>query len=340
MVTANDDAWNVERLGVSRGLRRGTRPIYRCQSSSISWRCLSREELGNTFETYMSLIYLDQNALINLGRLARDTPFRDKLDEFTNRYQMQFVLSWWHLVESSYGDSDRNSEELAAFAQSLRPLWLLERFDILRLDVAEDFSRYAGIDYICQPRIRNFDGMLASFESKRTPGSIPFQGDIIRFVKLWRRHRLRQGQASEEVFNNAGDQLMRLRLHQQSGAITPAMVAAAQRTMLQHVAPTTTPSGLTPGRELMADYIHKVNPAGIRAIALETVVSVHQWTMKRLGAARNSLIDNFVVVSAAPYVDVIVSDDHFFYEVYPAVQQTGHARARLLHNQDLVASLR
>ena len=59
----------------------------------------------------MTLVYLDQNSLIALGRKARGVDFRKKLDVFIDQGQAAIVLTWWHLIESSYGESVRNCEE-------------------------------------------------------------------------------------------------------------------------------------------------------------------------------------------------------------------------------------
>lgn len=286
----------------------------------------------------MPLLYLDQNALIALGRRARRLHFRAKLDEFI-RAGTTLVLSWWSLIEASYGDSETNSKELAVFMESIRPLWILERFDIVRFDVSENIFRYLRIPFERSSRIVDFRGLLHSFEIKRKRGALPFQGDIAKFVELWRKQRLKPGDALEEAFTNAGRQLIRLRAHHRSGKISPQMTRNAQVALAAVALPRETPSGLVLSNDLLMDYIRDMDPATIPAIALETAISRYQWGMKKTGAGRNSLIDKFALVSALPYVDEIVSDDRFFHGAYPNAKSTGHVRATLLHVSDLISRI-
>lgn len=52
------------------------------------------------------------------------------------------------------------------------------------------------------------------------------------------------------------------------------------------------------------------------------------------GLNGNTLIDKLHMISALPCVEEIVSNDNFFHKVYPARQKAGHARAKLLKNDE------
>ena len=49
--------------------------------------------------------------------------------------------------------------------------------------------------------------------------------------------------------------------------------------------------------------------------------------MLRVVADRNTLIDKFHLITALPYVDEIVSDDHFFHKICPVAQKAGYVRS-------------
>jgi hypothetical protein len=287
----------------------------------------------------MALIYLDQNALIAVGRKARHPDFRRKLDIFAGQGQGTIVLNWWHLIESSYGASVKNCEELGNFIESLRCSWLLERFDILRLDVADDFCRFANISTEHVPRIVSFSGMLARFESQRPPGSIPFQGGITDFILKWRKHRIEQGQAAEEAYASSEGTGLRLREFNRLGKLTKGVELQPQLLLVESALPSFTPAGLLIGPELHKDYLHQLNPTSIPTVALDTAISRYEWGAPgapKAGTGRNVLIDRFHLISATPYVDEIISDDRFFSGVYAAIEKTGYVRAKLSRNRELL----
>jgi hypothetical protein len=283
------------------------------------------------------LIYLDQTALIDLGWNTRNSAeFRQRLNQSLVTGSIRFVLTWWHLIESSYGDDAGLCGELGDFIQSLNCRWLPERYHLLQYDVAEDFYTFARIPYEPRPRIVDWTGLLALFEALRTPGSVPFKGSIRDFITLWRNLRLERGDEAEQVFRKAGERQLRLRQTHKSGKITDAAKAVAQDKLLQSAMPSTTPAGLAFGTGLRSDYFRQTVPSRIRGIALETAISEFEWTMKKSGAARNQLIDGFHLVTACPHVDMIVSRDNFFRAVYPTLERTGFVRAKLAPSSDLI----
>ncbi len=87
----------------------------------------------------MYITYLDQNAVIDLGVTARKGEFCGKLDAAIGSGAFTPMVSSWHLVETANTTNLANATELAEFIDSLKPVWLLERQSIQRLDVREDF---------------------------------------------------------------------------------------------------------------------------------------------------------------------------------------------------------
>ncbi len=54
------------------------------------------------------------------------------------------------------------------------------------------------------------------------------------------------------------------------------------------------------------------------------------------GVDRNTLIDKFHLISALPYVDEVITNDKFFYKVFPAAQNTGHVKAKVVRNEEFL----
>jgi hypothetical protein len=271
----------------------------------------------------MSLIYLDQNALISLGKRARTTDFRKRLDSFFSARTDAIVLSFWHLVETSYGRNPERSGELADFIESLDPAWLVERHEILRLDVLDDFCKHLRLDHEPTPRVVSRSEMFAGLD--RQTGGPSFRGTLRQFVALWRKHRLEVG------YEESAKVADRMRRAKKSGKVTPQATVRAARELIRSVLPKFTPSGLQIPPSTAKEYLSQVDFSSIPSVALDVAISGYEWAQSgALGTARNTLIDKVHLLSALPYADELVTDDHLFYGVHDVAKRTGHVRARLL----------
>jgi hypothetical protein len=115
-------------------------------------------------------VYPDQNALIALGRKARNSEARGKLDAVSSSGPVTFVLSLWHLIETTNTNNITNATELARFIDSLKPLWLLDRHDLLKAEIAEDFCRFASTMRQLPARLPSPRCMQDSFVSQMGRG--------------------------------------------------------------------------------------------------------------------------------------------------------------------------
>ena len=92
--------------------------------------------------------FLDQNALIGLGRKARTPDFRKRIDSALKDGSVAVVVSTWHLIEIAHTTNIANAVALAEFMDSLNPGWLLERHDLQKLEVEEDFAGFSGCMFL------------------------------------------------------------------------------------------------------------------------------------------------------------------------------------------------
>lgn len=280
----------------------------------------------------MPTTYLDQNALIGLGRKARVADFRKKLDDALDSGALSVVLSLWHLVETAHTKKLQNAIELAQFIESLRPAWLFERHDVLRMEIAEDLYRYARLEYEPAPRIKTFSAILAALNRSADDRRFDIPPD--QFVSQWWNHP-DQMQPLEAGYKNNVDALTGIRQMKKQGKLTNDVPNQALQTLLQHTVPTTTPTGVEIGRAMRQEYIAHAKEDSIPSLAIEKAISEQEWDAQG-GADRNTLIDKFHLIPALPYVDEIISDDQFFQAVYPATVKTGHVLARLVGNGDFL----
>src|SRR5215467_4046554 len=94
----------------------------------------------------MPRLYLDQDALIRLGRKGPDSA------EVTQRIAdsgLTLLLSPVHWLDTAEDASDDDSRELARFMDSLQPKWLRERTRLFRLE-CQEFLEGAQFEKVTQ----------------------------------------------------------------------------------------------------------------------------------------------------------------------------------------------
>ena len=281
----------------------------------------------------MPLTYPDQNAIIQLGRKARAAEFRKNLDAALMSGNLTFVVSAWHLVETANTANAESAIELAEFIDSLNPSWILERHDIRKIEVTRDFCSFASVQYQPPPCVTTRSAAFAALN--RQPDGPRFNIPSADFVKQWLAHP-EQLKPLEKPYQDNAEALIRLRELRKAGEIADDFRERIDQELIKPYVPSRSPAGLEVGRELIRDYIAQANVNSIPTIAIETAISEHEWDAQG-GADRNTLIDKFHIISALPYVDEVVSSDRFFHRIFPVVQCTGHVRARLLANDDLLS---
>ena len=223
--------------------------------------------------------------------------------------------------------------ELAEFIDSLKPAWLLERRDIQRLDVEEDFFRFLKLEYSHKPRTTTRSAVFAALNKQKD--SPKFDIPSRDFVKQWIEHP-EQLKVLEETYKRNADILPKLRELMKQGKLTDEIKRRVDELLVLGSLPKSTPAGLDVGHEAKMQYVQQVNVQTIPSLAIETAISEHEWVSQG-GADRNTLIDKFHLISALPYVDEIVSDDKFFHTIYPVAVETGHVRAKLLGNGEFLS---
>ncbi len=276
------------------------------------------------------LTYLDQNALIELGRKARNTDFRKRLDSAIESGSLAAVVSSWHLIETAHTSNLANAIELAEFIDSLKPSWLFERRDIQKLDVEQDFHRFLKLDYPSKPRVTTKSAVFATLNKQKD--SPKFDIPSRDFVKQWIEHP-EQLRVLEGTYKKNADTLPRLRELTKQGKLTEEIRRRVDELLVKGSLPKSTPAGLDIGREAKMEYVQQAKVEAIPSLAIEAAIAEHEWVSQG-GADRNTLIDKFHLISALPFVDEIVSDDKFFHQIYPVAQKTGHVRAKLLSNAE------
>ncbi len=284
------------------------------------------------------MIYLDQNALIDLGlRVQKVQLLRERLYNRIGDGSLPIVVSPWHLVETAQTTNIDSATRLADFIDSLKPLWIHERRELQKLDVQEDFYGFCKIEF--QPTLRITskaavigalfgDGALAKYE-------IPSRD----FVRQWIKRPEQLGIVKKSFESNA-ESLLRLRELTTQGKLTEPVKKEAARRFLELSMPNVTPTGLEIGAETKTEYVEQASTSAIPTFAVEEAISVNEWGKEAVGKVdRNTFVDKIHLISALPFVDEIVSTDPFFRAIYPAAQKSGHVRAVLVSNDEFMGCL-
>jgi hypothetical protein len=280
----------------------------------------------------MPLTYLDQNALIELGRAARRSEYRRKLDTALESGSLAVVVSSWHLIETAHTTNLTNAVELAEFIDSLNPAWLFERRNIQKFDIEEDFYKFLKLDHPSTPRVTTRSAVFAELNHQNDGPK--FDIPSRDFVTQWIEHP-EQLKVLEQTYKTNADTLIRLRELVKAGKITEEVRNRVNEILVKVSLPKTTPAGLDIGRDVKIDYVRQVKADTISSFAIETAISEHEWVSQG-GEDGNTLIDKFHMISALPYVDEIVSKDKFFHKIYPVALKTGHVKAKLLSNDEFL----
>jgi len=237
------------------------------------------------------------------------------------------------LIETANTNNLANAVELAEFIDSLKPTWLLERRNIQKLDVQEDFWRFLGMDFQNRSRVGSRSAVIAALNGQADAPkfNIPSRD----FVEQWISHP-DQLDVLKKAYADNTTALIAIREAVKTGKMTEELKRRTDQAFVRGLLSPVTPNRVAVGAELVHDYIGEVNLNGIPSLAIETAIAYHQWDDVG-GTDRNTLIDKFHLISALPYVDEIVSRDKFFQKVFPVVQATGHVRATLVENAVFLA---
>jgi hypothetical protein len=283
----------------------------------------------------MSLIYLDQNALIGLGFKAGNAQFRKKLDGAIESGGLTITVSTWHLVETANSPNLASAIRLAEFMDTLRPKWLFERHNLQKMDVQEDFLTFLKIDHRKQPRVTTLSAVIAALHAAQDAPKFDLASRD--FVKQWIEHPEQMRPLKESYEKNA-ESLIGLRAAVKAGKLTEAVRRQTDEILAKISMPRTTPAGLDYGREVKIDYVQQFKAEGVPSIAIESAISEKEWGADAIGGVdRNTFIDKVHLISALPWVDEIVSNDKFFSQIYPVAQASGHVRAKLVRNDEFMA---
>ena len=272
-------------------------------------------------------IYLDQNALIYLyQRSQNDGSFKVKLLAAISDANFIIVLSPWHWVETARTKDIQKASQLADFMDELKPVWLRDRRDLERIEVEDGFLKFADIPYVQPPALITRPELLSALNQievspERAPSSREFVEGWIKKPELM-VPIVHSYQKNEQA-------LIDVRSALASGKLTAAKKAEGDRKLIESFLPRTTPGGVVLDAGTKSAYLDEVTLKDFPSISIEAEIAEYSWANQGR-TDWNSMVDKFHLISALPHVDVVVSDDRYFYLMLATAQKTGFVKARVL----------
>lgn len=243
----------------------------------------------------MPRLYLDQDALIRLGRKSPDSA------EVAQRIAdgaFTLVLSPAHWLETANGGSDDSARELARFMDRLRPMWLRERAKLFRLE-CQEFLEGAQFQQVTQRAVCRSVTELVAEMGGLTGGGVPIVDSEAVVMEL------RRDENSRRTFESSYDQVVEAaecnRRFFRIGKITTEIELRARVIILYRF------SGVLEGSEQHLQ-LQQAPPKALRALNCEWEATKWYWR-RDAGMAPNRLREMFHLVVAMPHADLILTYD-------------------------------
>lgn len=243
----------------------------------------------------MPRLYLDQDALIRVGRNTSDSV------EVARRIadgRFTLVLSTAHWLDTAGGNSDDNSRELAGFIDSLRPLWLRERISLFRLECQNFLDGIPFEQTTRQAVCRTVTELVAEIGGLVGGGAAIVSSEAVVM-------ELRRNGMSKRIFENSYTRVERAAEHNRAmyraGNLTLEIELQARIDGLRLFARVV--EGSDDDRRLQ-----EAPPDALRALTCESEATKSYWRQSA-GMTPNRVRDLFHLVVAMPHTDFILTYD-------------------------------
>ncbi len=275
----------------------------------------------------MPSIYLDQSALIDAYERTRsDDAFRKRFVEGTAKDRYGFILSAWHWVEAARTRDLEKATRLADFMDSLRPGWLRDRRDLERIEVEERFYKFLGLEYLRPSAVVSRAELIAALNG--LPLSAVTGLSSRDFVEGWiKKPELMQ--SIERSQRQNAEALRNVRAAEAVGRLTRAIVDEGDRGLIKGFLPQRTPTGLLLDEGTKSQFLETVTIVDFPTLAIEAAISQYGWSSQGR-TDWNSMVDRIHMISALPYVDLVVSDDKYFGRLFSVSESTPSVHAQLI----------
>ena len=248
------------------------------------------------------LVYCDHNFVIN----AYDSgaAYHDHLRALSSTDRLKFVLSTWHWLEMARDKNAARGLSVAAFADSLSPLWIFDRLTVQRWEVEEALFRLMHIEHGVPARLGSLAEVLADYTGSdiRITAGYRDSADFVSHMRtLDENHPLNTSlRGNFEAQKQNGE-------NYRAGRLTTEMLRCLDKILIGRFLPGATPGGERIDVDTKDRLLHSCRLDDFRSIAVEGGLTLDAWQTGRILNDRAFRDSQHVV--ALPYVDLFVTND-------------------------------
>jgi hypothetical protein len=247
-------------------------------------------------------VYCDHNFVV----VAHDAEayYQEHLRQLVAQSKVRFVLSTWHWLEMARDANHARGLSVAAFADSLSPVWLFERLTIQQREVEDAFFRFLGIPHNQLSQLGSLAEVLADLNKVSTAITATYRDSrafVAHMQTLGESHPMNVSlRGSFQAQKSNGEQY-------RAGRLTPEMNRCLEKILIGRFLPMTIPSGRTIVVIEKDMFLRSSKNEDFPSIAVENGLSLDGWKTGRALTDRAFRDSQHVI--ALPYVDLFVTDD-------------------------------
>jgi hypothetical protein len=248
------------------------------------------------------MVYCDHNFVIAAHDAGNE--YHDHLRDLASTNRLKFVLSTWHWLELARDNNAARGLSVAAFADSLTPLWFFERRNVQRREVEYKFFVSLGLS----PTPPSMIGSLAEAIADLTGATLHIASkyrDSRAFVQY-----MQTLDGNHPINLSIRDGFEKQRQNGEAyraGRITDEMLRCLDKILIGGLLPGQTPAGAAIDRATKDKFLLSCNNNDFPCWAVESALSLDGWQTGRILNDRAFRDSQHVI--ALPYVDIFITDD-------------------------------
>lgn len=242
----------------------------------------------------MPRVYLDQDALIALGRRRPYEQLRRRIEG----REITLVLSPAHLMDTAGGPSAENSRAMARFIDSLRPIWLKELVKLQRLEIQGHLQRLSFEQVRERATCNTISEIVADLDGLEEGGALIVNTEgMVRTLRDNKRIR----EIFEHVYTGRAQAYRQNRRRFRGGRVPAALDQQLRVAYIRRI------GNIVPD-SVEDQRLRAARPDSLRSITCGFEASQESW---RQGGVMtpNRIRDLFHLAVAMPYTDVILTMD-------------------------------
>jgi len=273
-------------------------------SQQISLRRVqSRDRISEKWFSMPLHIYCDQNFLIGIGK--ETSKYKKRFHRLVAAGKISLVVSLYHWLEMARGSNPANGLALADFVDSLNPLWLRERRILQRQEIAACFFSWLNIQYQKPNPLTSRAELISDLSGAPIAKTQTCRSrDFVLQLQLSAQSRA----AINQPYREAAQWRQGIAKGLKKGTLTNVQIQKTNKAYIRGLLPTNTPAGIAVDSGTRQKFLNEMEVQNFPCIAVDFAIDTDGWrAVPHLNW--KTFIDQFHVISAFAYVDLIATDD-------------------------------